>query len=339
MKRRTLFAAGIALLCFVIPMILPYGAASVADAPEEIPPETPPMQVKIVQPKPAAQELPFDEELTIPVKLESGVEELSLREYLVGVVLAEMPASFSAEALKAQAVASRTFTLRKIDAEKHEDAGVCGNSSCCQGYISPTAYVQGAGSQENVEAVRMAVEATDGLVVTYNNALIDATYFSCSGGRTEAAVAVWGGDIPYLQAVDSPGEEDALRYTETLEIDAREFAATLLASYPEMDLGASPADWFGATSYTAGGGIDCISIGGVEVSGTALRSLFSLRSTNLILTPEQDSIIIKSFGFGHRVGMSQYGADAMARSGKDFEEILTHYYQGTKIQKLLRNAQ
>lgn len=270
----------------------------------------------------------FDAAVTLRVQTEDGTQELLLRDYLIGAVLAEMPTGFPSEALRAQAVASRTFALRRMECCKHGDAALCTSSFCCQGWCEP----------DGSEAARLAAQAvdeTDGLVVTYDDALIEATFFSCSGGRTEAAQAVWGSDVPYLQSVSSPGEEDAPRYADTLTLTAEEFSATLLSAYPEANLSGTPEGWIGAISRTDGGGIDTVFLGGVPVSGTALRQLFSLRSTDVSLSACADGITVETRGFGHRVGLSQYGARAMAEAGSDFAAILTHYYQGAEIKRLL----
>ncbi len=301
---------------------------TLADAPEEEAPAQMPVFA-------AAQEraLPaFDEAVTLRVLTRDGVKELTLREYLIGVLLAEMPADFPEEALKAQAIASRTFALRQAEAKKHEGADICTDPACCQGYLTDA-------SADGLTRLTEAVEATDGLVMTYADGLIDATFFSCSGGRTEDAAAVWGGDIPYLHSVDSPGEEDAPRYTETVTLSAADFSETLRTAYPEANLSGSPIGWFGACRHTDGGGIDTIFIGGTAVNGTKLRSLFSLRSTNIAFAvTEAGEIEITTYGFGHRVGLSQYGAKAMAEAGAGFDEILTHYYDGAAVTRLLTEA-
>ena len=294
-------------------------------------PEKAPTQMPTVD---AAEEQlpPFDAAVTLRVLTQDGVKELTLREYLVGVLLAEMPASFPEEALKAQAIASRTFALRQAEAKKHEDADICTDPACCQGYLTDA-------SEEELARLTEAVEATDGLVMTYEKGLIDATFFSCSGGRTEDAAAVWGGDIPYLHSVESPGEEEAPRYTETVTVSAETFSETLHGAYPEANLSGSPNGWFGACSYTDGGGIDTIFIGGTGVSGTKLRSLFSLRSTIIAFAvTEAGEIEITTYGFGHRVGLSQYGAKAMAEAGAGCDEILKHYYDGAAVTRLLTEA-
>lgn len=268
--------------------------------------------------------------ITIPVLTEdSTVVNLDLDTYLTGVLLAEMPASFQVDALMAQAVVARTYTLRCFDGKsKHDHAAVCTDSTCCQGYCPQEDYLQQGGKAADVKKVRSAVRMTKDLILTYRGELIDATYFSCSGGSTEDAVAVWGTDIPYLRATDSPGEEEASYFTDSMTFDAEEIAELL-----ELDAGGKPEAWFGQAVYTAGGGVDEIPICGQTFHGTELRKLLGLRSTAFTVSVEGDSITFHTRGFGHRVGMSQYGADAMAASGSNFEDILYHYYQDTKLEQ------
>ncbi len=262
------------------------------------------------------------------LRLPSGQsEERGMEEYLIGVVLAEMPASFETEALKAQAVAARTYTRKAEETGgKHGDGSVCTRSVCCQAYIAPEDYLAQGGTQENLEKIREAVYATAGYVLTYEGELIEATYFSCSGGSTEDAAAVWGTDYPYLQAVDSPGEEQASVYTDTVSFSFRQFQNAL-----GILLEGAPETWFGPVEYTEGGGVASLEIGGESYSGTQLRSLLGLRSTNFSLQTEPDAITVTTKGYGHRVGMSQYGADAMALQGSTYPQILEHYYQGTQL--------
>ncbi len=265
----------------------------------------------------------FDDALQLKVLWEDELLELSLGEYLAGVVSREMPEFFHEEALKAQAVAARTFTLRQMENGKHWQADICTDSACCQAWTA-----------EPNEAARQAVKATDGLVAVYDNRLIEATYFSCSGGRTEPAAAVWGNELPYLQSVASPGEENAPRFTETVELEAELFAQRLLAAYPQMKLWGTAPQWFGQLRYTTGGGLAEVDVGGVAVTGTSLRKLFGLRSTDMEFAVSEERILITTYGYGHRVGMSQYGAEAMAQEGAEFEDIVTHYYQGVELRRL-----
>ena len=252
--------------------------------------------------------------------------QLPLEEYVAGVLLAEIPASFHEEALKAQAVAARTYAMKTCQDGKKHGGAICASADCCQGYMSPEAYLLRGWNEKYVLRVQKAVEQTRGQVLFYEGRLIRATYFSCSGGATESAVAVWGREYPYLQSVKSPGEEETVYYTDTKSFTPDSFLEAL-----GIVLTGSPASWFGSITYTEGGGIDQITIGGVEYKGTTLRTLLGLRSTVFRVVVSDEQILFETKGFGHRVGMSQYGADAMAQEGKDYEKILLHYYQGTQI--------
>lgn len=257
------------------------------------------------------------------------VQNLDLEEYLVGVVLAEMPAWFEEEALKAQAVVARTYTLKALTTGgKHADGSICGQSNCCQAYIREADYMDGGGNRQNIDKIRAAVEETEGMVLVYGGELIDATYFSCSGGRTEDAQAVWGTAYPYLQAVNSPGEENASHYRDTEFFAAEEFC-NALGIQPE----GTPDSWLGSVEYTAGDGIASMEIGGTVYSGVELRQRLGLRSTAISMEARENGILVTTRGFGHRVGMSQYGADAMAVGGSRYPEILAHYYTGTSLEK------
>ncbi len=262
----------------------------------------------------------------------SQVVEMDLDTYIVGVLLGELPADFDVETMKAQAVVARTYALkRQATAQKHNGA-VCMESACCQAYCAIEEYLAKGGRQETVDKAKSAVNATAHQVLTYNNQLIEATYFSCSGGKTEDAMAVWGAEIPYLQAVDSPGEEQATHYTDSVQFSKQEFA-NLLQINPQGQL----ATWFGKVTYTNGGGVDTIVIADKTFKGTDLRKLLGLRSTAFTITPIGDSVHIMTKGFGHRVGMSQYGAEAMAVRGENYEQILSHYYPGTKLKEYTQN--
>ena len=254
----------------------------------------------------------------IPVLLATGQTVLmELEEYVCHAVAGEMPASFAQEALKAQAVLCRTYACKRVQqADKHPEGAVCTESTCCQAYseVQPP------------ENILQAVADTAGQVLTYNNALIEATYFSCSGGMTEDAVAVWGTDVPYLQAVESPGEENSKHYLTTVHITKKELSKAL-----QLELGRLEGNYITQTTYTDGGGIASVQIGGEVFTGVQLRQLLGLKSTAITITSVGDCVTITTKGYGHRVGMSQYGADAMAIAGNNYLQILQHYYQGVQI--------
>ena len=269
---------------------------------------------------------PVDAVKLLPVLMPNGsVEQMPLEDYITCVLLAEMPSEFEPEALKAQAVAARTYTLKRQQAgNKHDTAAVCTKASCCQAYCPEEDFLVSGESNAALKKMKDAVMSTAGQVLTYDGALIEATYFSCSGGRTEAAVAVWGSDIAYLQAVDSPGEENATHYVDTVSFTLQEFADKLGVKLS--------GNWLGKITYTDGGSVDTIAIGTQEFTGTQMRQKLGLRSTAFAISPVGNTVTITTKGFGHRVGMSQYGAEAMAVQGKTYKEILAHYYPGTTLQ-------
>ena len=264
-------------------------------------------------------------EISITVRASDGAySDMELNTYLTGVVLAEMPAQFHPEALKAQAIAARTYTWKAVTTGgKHGDGSICTDSTCCQAYISTEDYLCAGGVQENLEKVQSAVDATSSMVLAYEGELIEATYFSSTDGWTESAIAVWGAEYPYLQTVSSP-ERDLKQMTTSFS--SEEFQKLLGKSLPD-----DPQQWFGETSYTTGGGVESIEICGENYTGIQLRSLLGLRSTALQIQTEGDNIDITTYGYGHRVGMSQYGANAMAEEECTWQQILQHYYPGTTL--------
>ena len=267
---------------------------------------------------------------SIPVSVtekDGSIRQMDLEEYLVGVVLGEMPAYFETEALKAQSVVARTYTLKTITTGGKHGGGICTDPGCCQAYTSEETFLQQGGTAQQMEKVRSAVHSTSGEILTYDGGLIEATYFSCSGGSTEDAAAVWGTDYPYLRAVSSPGEEHAAYFTDTKTFDREVFCAVL-----DIAPSGNPESWLGRPTYTPGGGVASVRIGGKDFTGIQLRSLLGLRSTAITFSVDGDRIVASTKGFGHRVGMSQYGADAMAVAGNSYREILEHYYPGTCLE-------
>ena len=268
---------------------------------------------------------------TVSVKMKDGsIKQLPMESYIASVVLREMPASFHKQALQAQAVVARTYTVRQMMVgKKHGTADVCAESACCQGYWDVSDYLKSGGDAAKFALIADAVAQTAGQILIYNGKPIDATYFSCSGGSTEDAVAVWGSDVPYLKATDSPGEENATHYTDTVRFSVLGFCKKLgLNDIESTDFK------IGKITYTAGGGVDTIIVCGKKYHGTAVRKLLGLRSTAFVISATGNNITITTKGFGHRVGMSQYGADAMANNGKDYTEILYHYYRGVELVSL-----
>lgn len=273
---------------------------------------------------------------TLTLLRDGQTEQLSWQTYLTQVVLSELPASFEPEAMKAQAVAARTFARRQSAGGKHETAAVCADSSCCQACLTVETLREryGTAFPEAWEKASAAVQETENEVLTWNGELIEAVYFSCSGGSTEAAEAVWGSAVPYLQAIESPGEQDAQKYASTVTVSAQDFANTLQTLDERLHLSGSAQTWVQGLKRTAGGGVDTLYVGGCAFSGTQLRRAFGLNSTKFTLTCTEDSFRFDVLGYGHRVGMSQYGANAIARLGFDYRAILRFYYRGAQLTTL-----
>lgn len=283
----------------------------------------------ITQPQ-VGQTTPEKENYTILVRTGEGeTKTVALEEYLLGVVLAEMPAYFEDAALQAQATVARTYALKRQQRDHHEDGAVCTDYRCCQAYITVSDYLNGMGTQDDVDRVTAAVEATTGKIVTYAGDIIEATYFSCSGGRTEDAVAVWGEAYPYLKSVDSPGEENAEHFADTVYFSAEKLENALGHAFT-----GSGGGWVGWCTYTVGGGVDKLCLAGKIYTGIQLRKQLGLRSTMFYLTEKENGIEFTTYGSGHRVGMSQWGAEAMAVQGSNMEEILEHYYPGCRVEKM-----
>ena len=271
------------------------------------------------------KEIAVEESLSVDVIIEGEVVQLDMETYLTGVLLGEMPGGFHSEALKAQAVAARTFTLYNVTKGKHKDGTVCTSSTCCQAYISPEDYISHGGNNATVEKMFDAVMETKGEVLIYNGNLIEATFFSSSGGITEDAQAVWGTYVPYLQSVQS-GEGDM---PFKVEMTKEKFCTSLGLPNGEV--------YISTPVYTKGDGIAEIIINGKKFTGMELRKALGLRSTRISFYVGKDTIQIVTNGYGHRVGLSQYGADAMANEGYDYKQILMHYYSGVSIQAYNRD--
>ena len=266
------------------------------------------------------------------------VVEMTMAEYLPGVVRGEMPAAFHQQALDAQAVAERTFIYYHMASGRkaaHPDADVCMDYRCCNAYTSAQAAAEkwGDHAAEYEAKVQQAVRDTDGQVILYNGQPILAAFHSSSAGVTANSGDVWVSTLPYLHSVESPeGEDTVPNYYSVKEIPAAEFQQTFLAAYPEASFAGGPETWITGRVENASGRVESICIGGVTVEGTQVRSLFGLRSACFTAEAAADSVTFRVTGFGHGVGMSQYGANRMAREGADYVEILTHYYTGVSVE-------
>ncbi len=325
------FAAGLmaGLLVLVLPlMLVDHGQA---EEPPQLLPASP-----SVSPVPE-KGTSWDEEQAVRLLTESGqVEELTMKEYLWRVVAAEMPAKFELEAMCAQAVCARTYTLWKMGTNVHEDADLCDNSACCQAYITPEEAAGRWGSLTEVytKHIASAVERTDGQILTYEGKPIQAVFFSSSAPETEDAAAVWGGSMPYLVSVSSPEGEEVPNYYSSVVLTAEQMKSLVANSGLGIKLSGDPSGWIRNVSYTGSGRVAELEVGGVTLSGSAARSLFGLRSACFEVIEDEGTFTFSVTGYGHGVGMSQYGANAMAEAGSTWQEIVCHYYTGVTIQKV-----
>ena len=279
----------------------------------------------------------LDSQTVLKVKNGDTVEEMDLGTYLVGVVRAEMPASFEEEALKAQAVAARTYTIYKIQTGGNhgEEANICTDSTCCQAYISEERARVNWG--ENADAyekkVENAVTSTDGETILYGGVPILAVFHSSSAGLTRAAGRVWLNDLPYLQAVDSPEEGEAIpNYYSRVEFSAAAFKEKLLVVAPEADFSGPMDGWLRNAVTDSAGSVETVEAGGVTGKGTQVRSALGFRSACFDWEVQNGKLVFYVTGYGHGVGLSQYGANQMAADGADYQEILTHYYTGVTVE-------
>ena len=187
-------------------------------------------------------------------------------------------------------------------------------------------------AEEYTAKIAAAVADTDGLVATYGGEPIQAVFFSSAAGATEDAAAVWGNSLPYLVSVDSPEGEEVPNYHTTVTLTEEQVRELVLAAYPEADLSGEAAEWFSGLTLTASGRVAEVKVGGVALSGGAARNLFGLRSACFQVEHGEGGFTFSVTGYGHGVGLSQYGANAMAQAGSGWQEILAHYYTGVTLE-------
>ena len=289
------------------------------------------------QPEEPIQLLPpgeVDSARTLRVLDGDTVTEVTFSDYLQGVLRAEMPASFAQDALCAQAVAARTYTYYKMqNGGNHGDtADICTDHTCCQAFLAKEKAADNWGKNaERYEAkIENAVSATDGQVMLYGGTPILAVFHSSSAGETWNSGQVWAQDLPYLQSVSSPEGEGVPNYYSTVELTEAEFREKFLAARPEADLSGPASGWI-RDPVMDGVHVESVTIGGVSVSGPSVRSIFGLRSASFTAEAGDGKITFYVTGYGHGVGLSQYGANAMAEAGSTWREILEHYYTGVTI--------
>ena len=338
MKKILIYIITLIFICFALPIIFTQDfSARLAVSNENI------INLQVEE-NIAQEETSYDYQKYNTIKLlhteDNKVEEISLDEYLYGVVSAEMPASFEEEALKAQAVVARTYTIYKIvnNDGKHKDADICDSPNCCQAWISKEdrfARWDDAEAQDNWNKIVNAVNSTQGKIITYNGEPINAFFHSNSGGSTEAPIDVWGGSgYPYLQAVTTSGEDAYSQYSSEAEFTKQEFEDKIKEEHSDFEIDFDEEDCIKIEEYTDGNRVKKIKVGNLELSGVEIRNIFGLRSANFEVNIEKDKIKFSVIGYGHGVGMSQTGADSLAKEGKTYEGIIHHFYTDVEIEDM-----
>ena len=336
MKKMLLYILSFIILFFILPII--FTITPKAETEEVV---SNIENVTQEQPEPEAETITYDYQKYQTIKLlHSGsgqIEELPIDEYLYGVVSSEMPANYEVEALKAQAIVARTYTIYQImnNSGKHPGADICDNSSCCQAWISKDERLSKWAPEEaesNWNKIVDAVNSTSGKIITYQNKPINAFFHSNSGGKTESSLNIWGGiDYPYLKSVETAGEEGYTQYSSEAKFTKEELLNKLKEKYEDCEIDYSQENCIQILEYTTSGRVKTIKFGNKEIAGTEARTILGLRSTNFTFTISGDEIIFSVIGYGHGVGMSQTGADALAKSGSNCGEIIKHFYTDVEI--------
>ena len=266
------------------------------------------------------------EEKTIKLKDEEAFLEINIEDYIIGVVACEMPASFFPEALKAQAVASRTYALKKMEENKSYDIE---NSTDNQCYLSVDEMKEKWGENFNkyYNKISNAVESTKGECLTYNGDIITAFYFAMSNGYTEESQYVFNEKLPYIKNVTSPWETTHKNFVEKNEYTEKEFLNKLKSAE-------SAVKNIEILNKTKTGRVDKIKINNKIYKGVEFRRLLNLKSTDFKITKKSNKIVIETKGYGHGVGMSQYGANGLAAENKTYKEILNYYYKNIDIKNV-----
>lgn len=275
-------------------------------------------------------------------RTETGkTETVDFEDYVKGVVSGEMPSSFHIEALKAQAVAARTYSLARVlkaqsegNPDTHPDAPLC-DSTHCQVYRSTSELKDLKGKDwmdEDYEKICQAVDETKGQLLYYKGQLVEqALFHSSSGGKTENSEDVFAAAVPYLVSVDSPYEDEATHQQEEHSFSISELADAVKTKYPNVSFGTIDASSIKIISRSSGDSVEEMQIGSGTLKGTQIREALELPSADFTIDISGDTVTFTSNGSGHGVGMSQYGADGMAKKGYDYKDILSHYYSGTEV--------
>lgn len=287
--------------------------------------------VKATASKTTAKNEEKTEKIHLKLAKNGKIIDIDILEYLTGVLAAEIDASYETEAIKAQAVAAHTMALYRKNENSDKDYDVTDDPSADQGYIDVSARREkwGDSFDKNESKISKAVIAVMSKTITYKDKPILAAYCDISGGKTESAKNVWGVDLPYLQPVESVGDMLAEKYISTVTYTKDEFSS--IASALDIKLKGDADSWVGSSSCSDSGTVQSIKLGGKSFTGAKIRSTFSLRSANFDIEYSGGKFIFTVRGNGHGVGMSQYGANYMAKKGSKYDEIIQWYYTNVQI--------
>lgn len=332
MKKILIYILAFILICFIIPAILTKRVASTISYDNSL------EENSIQENGENQQNYEYSKYGTINLlhKKTGEIEQVNLDEYLCNVVSAEMPADYEVEALKAQAIVARTYTIYKVQNKKHDNADICDDSTCCQAWISKEdrlARWDENKRESNWQKIYECVNETKGKIITYENKPINAFFHSNSGGITEIPVNVWGGTgYPYLQSVETSGEDTYTQYASEVVLTQEALVEKLKQKYSDILIDFSNDEDIKILEFTESTRVKTVRFGNHELSGVEARSILGLKSTNFEIVKEGNNIKFSVKGYGHGVGMSQTGADSMAKQGSTAEEIIKHFYTGVEIE-------
>lgn len=329
------------LILFLSLFLIPFLAMGAKEAPpsENIPSPPAGNAAEASQPQ-APSEAPQAGEAVFRILNEATNEvfTVSERDFILGTVACEMPISFEPEALKAQAVAAYTYysnVRSRARAASDSDTGsdFSADPAAAKVYMSKEQLQErwGDSFEERYQKLCAAVDAVTGQLLVQDSEPILAVFHAISGGNTEASADVFGGERSYLTPVPSPGDLLAPNYQTTVTLTAEEFKAAAEAQWEGIAFEGEPQTWVGQAERTASGMVKTIKLGSMDVKGTEARTAFSLRSADFDLLYSEGNFVFTVRGYGHGVGMSQYGAEYMAQQGSSYQEILAWYYPGSSL--------
>ncbi len=273
--------------------------------------------------------------------IEGKTQKMDIEQYLYGVLSSEMPSTFNEQALKAQALAARTYVIYKLEnniTAGHSGATVCTDSTHCQAYKSYEDLKQAKGNEwikNDYLKIKKAVDDTKGQIIVYEDRPILPLYFSTSSGKTENSEDVFTTQYPYLVSVDSENETQSPRYLNTYSLTNNQFIKYIKSKYPQINISQENLDdQIKILDRTQSGSVKNIEVGNIKISGIDMRKTLNLNSTNFTIECEDNKVNFTTKGYGHGVGMSQWGAQTMSQNGYNYDDIIFHYYTGVNIKDI-----